>query len=616
MTLHGYIFILINCLIALTPEKDKTILTIKELKHYEDKGRILRFDQLRENPSLYLSYNTEYVPADYNPEAAYWVELDFCIKDLNEEFVLEFYDQTIDTIDVYLKHESESDYEFIEFGDQFNFDNRRLSHKNFQIILNKAGSYHAYIRVVNREYADIRVSIRSLGKFINYALHEYYIYGLFYGMILIIILYNLLIFLAIRESKYLYYTFYLLSVGLFAMSVDGIGYQMLWPKAPGWNTIAHGVFLYSIIIWSIIFSKKFLKLKSRAPKINYSLNIILAVRSIIFLYALVIDINVFSYRNIEIIPFLLIFIASIHVYKGGYKPARFFIVAYGFLFMGFIIKAMLMYSILPFRMTNYSQFTQIISYYSLHICFLLEMLFLTIALSDRVRILKKNRDLAMKRIVAQQMENLKAVDRINAQLEQKISERTWELKEKNHQLRDANDLLSVQKREISEINTLLDLDNWKLRNNLKSAQTSRILNKVIGFHEFEQIFPDVESAQRFLANHKWMNGYQCKRCENQKYMENLENFSRRCTKCGYYETPTTDTVFHAIKFPVVKAMYILYLTLIGDERSLSILSKKMNLRKNTIWSMKKKIKEHKETYPYENLNIFEDLEERVKNYII
>ena len=153
-------------------------------------------------------------------------------------------------------------------GDMLPFYQKAMAHKNFQIQLPKEGAYLLYFRVASHEYADIRVAIRSFRWFVKYALAEYYLYGIFYGVILIISLYNLLIYSAIREVKYLYYTFYLLSVGLFAMSVDGVGYQYLWWQSPQWNQIAHGVTLFFMIFWSILFSKKFLNLSIRAPRLN------------------------------------------------------------------------------------------------------------------------------------------------------------------------------------------------------------------------------------------------------------------------------------------------------------------------------------------------------------
>ena len=292
------------------------------------------------------------------------------------------------------------------------------------------------------------------------------------------------------------------------------------------------------------------------------------------------------------IPLVIIFIGSVAVFKRGYKPARFFIVAFGFLFLGFILKALLMWSVIPFY---------ILTYYSLHICFVFEMLFLSFALSDRVRILKANRDRALKRIISQHEENAKLKDEMNANLESLVEQRTVELKEKN-------ELLSQQKVEISEINSLLDLDNFRLRNNIKTIQRERLQNKELSYDEFQEVFPDKEACLNALSKRKWSKGFNCSKCGNEHYSDG-NALSRRCSKCGYLESPTTNTLFHGIRFPLEKAFYILYETLNKSEVTLTDLSQILGLRINTISDFKKRVHSRSDNEK-ENLNeIFKNLED-------
>lgn len=586
---------------SISEENKELVIAINEIPFYAS-GPHLSFEEFRANEDLLLHYDQSFTPTDYMEDLEYWTKVQFCVERNDEAHILEFFDQTIDSITVFLRKDS-AEYQVWNMGDQYYFEEKPFLHKNFQVPLDGAGEYTLYLRIKSRNYADIRFAVRSVNRFIQYAINEYYLYGIFYGMILIISLYNVSIFSAIGEVKYIYYTLYVLSVGLFAMCIDGIAYQYLWPYAPNWNHIAHGVALFSIIFWATLFSKAFLKLRNRAPKINRLLNVVLILRTIIFLYALFIDTSVFNYRNIEIVPLLLIFMGSVVVFRTSYKPARFFIVAYGFLFLGFLIKALLRFSVFPLAFLQ-SSLLQIISYYSLHICFVFEMLFLSLALSDRVRILKDNRDRAHKRIILQHEENAALKDQLNAQLESQVEQRTHELKEKN-------ELLFRQKQEISEINSILDLDNWRLRNNIKSIQRERLLDKELTYEEFKEVFPDKDTCSKSLESLKWKLGYSCIRCENTSYSEGNAPYSRRCSKCGYQESPTNNTLFHGVKFPLEKAFYILYETLNKDQYSLAEFSEILSLRKNTISDFKKRIHQK----PDEKMNlkeIFKNLEELIQ----
>ncbi len=554
-------------------------LDLNQLPFFEDTTASLTFENIVNKP---FKRDPSFAQANYRTKSAYWVKLQIFRPDsVSANWIIEFYDQTIDRIDVY--DISEGNFRKILLGDEVKFKQKKLKHKNFHVWLEedkKVNNYTFYFRIESRTYADIRVAVRSSDQFINYALMEYYLYGLFYGMILIISIYNLLTFFAIKEIKYLYYTFYILSVGIYAMCVDGIAYQYLWSSWPEWNQIAYGVALYLLIFWAILFARRFLATQLRAPVIDKLLIYFLVTRTIWFFAVLIFNPQWFSVRVIEFIPLTLIFIASIKILNRGYKPARFFVMAYGFLFLGFIVKAMIYLAIIPHST---------VAYYSLHIGFLLEMIFLTLSLSDRVRILKSNRDRALRRIISQHEQNAALREKVNKELEQKIVERTVSLTEKNRELERMNEKIEKQSKEISQINSLLDLENWKLKNNIKELLQDKVFRDDLTYEEFKEIFPTNDTCLKYIQKTKWGKGYKCKKCGNDKgHME--AHMSRRCTKCGYLESVTSNTVFHGIRFPIEKAFFILYVVRKQNEMyTLQELADLLDLRLNTVWGFKKKI---------------------------
>ena len=568
--------------LEIDQDQDEVILGMKELYSFEDKSNQLTFSDVKSS-SFESNFNQkpDFEPEDYNRTSTYWVKLNFILPEYDGSYILEFYDQTIDSINVFIRQDK-GVFRKYNLGDAYPFSNKSIKHKNFDLTLDSNSEYEAYIQVRNSQYADIRIAVKRIDRFIQYSLNEYFLYGIFYGMIIIISLYNLLIYLAIREIKYIYYTFYILSVGFYALCIDGIAYQYLWPEQPKWNQFAYGVALYAIILWSSIFSIKFLNTKIRSPKLHKLIIGVLVARSLLFVYALFFDQALFRFRNLEIILLSLIFVSSILVYRRGYKPARFFVVAYGILFLGFLMRALINWSVIPFNTFNY---------YSLHIGFILEMLFLTFALSDRVRILKSNRDRALKRIVTQHEQNVKVINRINRGLEEKVEERTTDLNNKNLELEETNEQINKQSREIAEINSMLDLDNWRLKNNIRKIQRERLLNKNLNFNEFTDIFDTKEHCLEILAAFKWKDGYECQKCNNQKYHLNESNLARRCTKCGYNESPTAFTIFKGIKFDLPKSFFIVYSRLSEDRYTLDELSDLMEMRRNTIWEFKKKVED-------------------------
>lgn len=573
---------------ACTPlQKEATfgnerIYPLTELEYFIDSTNQVKVEHLIESPKSNLfRRSTSYQNADFIPGAAYWVRFSLPSKLSPSDIqLIEFYDQTIDSLDVYRVTKNGS-IVHLQMGDRHPFSHRTFRHKNFEMVIQPetdAGVY--YFKVRSHAFADIRIAYRSMDRFVYYALNEYFLYGTFYGMILIIALYNFLAYLAIREIKNIYYIFYILSVALYALSLDGIGFQYLWPNFPEWNDRSTGVAQYLVILWALIFTQRFLSTKVQAPLLSRLLFYLIIARTALFAISWFFLPSLFAFQNLDILPLSIIFYTGIYVWRNGYRPARYFVVAYGLLFFGFFIKSLVYLDILPFT---------ILSHYSLHISFVLEMLFLTAALGDRIRILKDNRDRAMRRIIQQHEVNMQLQSKVNRELEQKVSERTQELDAKNIALEESNNKLVKQAREINQINSILDLENWKLKNKVKEVLEERLLEKTMTYEEFKTLYPDTMACYRFLEELKWKKEFCCRKCANTKFFDGATKFSRRCTRCGYNESITAFTIFHGIKIPIEKAFFIAYLAVAGKKgATLESISQQLELRLNTVWAFKKR----------------------------
>lgn len=571
-------------IIAINDSIDERIFMPFELSYFVDTSDTIPFLKISSSDfSSRFQKHSNYQNIDFKTNESYWIRLQVKPNLLTKKnWLLEFYDQTIDSLDAFVP-QPDGSFSVIKMGDHRPFYDRVFRHKNFEIpmVMRSNGVDQYYFKVRSHEFADVRIALRSVDRFIFYALNEYYLYGMFYGMILIISVYNFLVYLAIREVKFIYYICYIISVALYAMSYDGVGFQYLWPNHPKINDWAVGVSLYLLIFWSLVFTRRFLGTKANAPKLDNALKVMIVLRSVWFLFSLSIYPKLLTFRTLEIIPLSLIFFTSITVWQGGYRPARFFVIAYGVLFFGFFLRTLVYFNVLPFTTGTH---------YSLHFSFVFEMLFLTVALGDRIRILKDNRDRAMRRIIQQHEINMQLKDKVNSELETKVKERIIELGSKNEELQSSNARLNKQSIEINQINSLLDLDNWKLKNRVKEVLEERMHEKEMGYEEFATLYPDELSCHRFLEKLKEQTGFECVKCGNGKCSTGAQKFSRRCTRCGYNESITTNTIFQGVKFPIEKAFYLAYLTHANKKNfTLDTLSHKLNLRLNTVWAFKQKV---------------------------
>ena len=83
----------------------------------------------------------------------------------------------------------------------------------------------------------------------------------------------------------------------------------------------------------------------------------------------------------------------------------------------------------------------------------------------------------------------------------------------------------------------------------------------LSLFEFQQRFPDDQTCMDYLADLKWPDGFVCEKCGHPHYCKGKLPQTRQCTSCGYQATPTSGTLFHKVKFPLLKAFYIVYFML-------------------------------------------------------
>jgi hypothetical protein len=107
-----------------------------------------------------------------------------------------------------------------------------------------------------------------------------------------------------------------------------------------------------------------------------------------------------------------------------------------------------------------------------------------------------------------------------------------------------------------------------------------------------QLFSDNEKALKFIADAKWEAGFTCRKCGHTNYCDGKTPSSRRCTRCKTDESAIAHTLFHNIKFPINKALYIAYNVCVeGKEFSSYDYSGKLQLNQMTCWKFRKRIKE-------------------------
>jgi len=118
--------------------------------------------------------------------------------------------------------------------------------------------------------------------------------------------------------------------------------------------------------------------------------------------------------------------------------------------------------------------------------------------------------------------------------------------------------------------------------------------KFIGVNSitFNKRFKEDADCYEYLSLIKWENGFVCRKCNYDKHYKGKKPFSKRCLRCKYDESPTTNTMFEKLKFPILIAFHIVFKISTKKKGMSSMeLSNEFELRQKTCWTFKQKVQQ-------------------------
>ncbi|HWZ21085.1 MAG TPA: 7TM diverse intracellular signaling domain-containing protein [Cytophagaceae bacterium] len=587
-------------LLVLTPDTEDYVLKGEYFDVFEDSGKKYTIDQIADpNFDGFTKHVVNY-GYNKNTKAAYWLK--FSVKKSSADqkhFLLETYSPHTNRIQVFLPA-GNNKFTMQEGGEDVNFSQRIYKTKNivFDLPIKVTDqTVTFYIRIVSKNYSSFDFRVKTINYFLFYMTNEYYFLGIYYGILILMAVYNLLVFFVVKDKVYLYYVFYVLSSAVITMTDDGLGFQYLWPNSPALSRpIGYTIAPIVLLIVFVLYSTSFLELKSRF----YNLwKAILLITGMYFLYFIVSILFIGEALPIlYTLPFLSTYIIACYTYFKGYKASRFFILGYSSILISIVVIQLRAEHIIE---------GGFFAVYSFNIGLIFEVVIFSFALSDRIKIIKKEGEQAQQVIIETLRINKDLQEKVNRELEEKVIERTQELSEKNKELEDVNVKLNELNQTVNKINAGLDYDNWYLKKDIKEDLQARILEEDVPFEEFLKIFPDDHSCLKYLAEQKWKNFFRCRKCGNLKFTDAPDKTKRKCTVCGFVESATAYTLFHGVRFPLNKAFYLTYLFYKKDTgRNLSDLADMLEIRRNTCGKFRSKVIEGREQFEKLNKNVFSE----------
>jgi len=300
---------------------------------------------------------------------------------------------------------------------------------------------------------------------------------LFIGLLSAFVIYSLMLFFYTTDQSYYLYAFYLLT--LMFQQLTYIGFLPLY--APSWFTFLDNLIVVPkvslMIVAAALFAKNFLKMEEFLV-----LNKVYKA----FIAVVLIQIPIFGTQFFyvpEVTVFLgLLFIvlntySGIYVYIHGNRQARFFLVGWAFLLIGYLL---MIFDALGFISTM-NRFPELILWITV-----LEAVFLMLAFVDKLNILTTQKKELNKKLF-EEMDNRQKI--VEAEVVERTNDLQMALQEKVVLFRELNHRV---KNNLQLILSIIRLQRFDLKNNQSSLEFEKLENRIKAISKTHELLCDSE----------------------------------------------------------------------------------------------------------------------------
>lgn len=300
-----------------------------------------------------------------------------------------------------------------------------------------------YLVVKCDEFLALPLFIVSAESFFRASINEQLFMGVYYGIVCIMIIYNLILFFYIKDRSFLYYVFYISTFTLNMLFINGYINMLTLPFYEIVRYYGFPIVIIMVLVSSIIFIRNFLNTPRLSPLLDKilvtQLFIVLSTLPVVFLAPKTLTVallNVLSLLSIS-----LAIISGIRIWYKGFASAKYFLLAFSALFIGVFLLIFLNFNLIPANWLTIN---------GMQIGSALESVLLSFALGNRISNMKKDKEKVQEQLINQLKENEKIKDEANRVLESKVVERTRELHEKNEKLISAYSEIKEKNKDITD----------------------------------------------------------------------------------------------------------------------------------------------------------------------
>ena len=417
--------------ILLTDSKTEIPISIS-LAYFKDSSNALDFEQVKQQKFI--------IPEKKQPlnfgfsNQAYWIK--FTVRNASKQTEWFLYAQypLLDSIFLYEPDQAKPTI----IGDKLPFSERKTPNRfpMFELIIPEQTEQTYYLKIHTESSAQFPFSLSQKEAFYQNQKTSEIGFGIYYGILLVMILYNLFLFFSIRQSSYLAYSITIFFNLLFFAGLNGHIIEYILGDSPYWANQTIVISMSFLALSMTAFATLFLDMAVYSRFWYRWFNILIALAMAAFMAGFIVSYGTITRINAAILGIagFSMIAAGFVIWKRGNAAARFFLLAwFSYIFGGLL---------LVFRNFGLLSTHNFFTTHSVEVGNVLEVVLLSLALADKYNMLEKEKKTAQQHLLQASKEKEELVLEQNKVLEQKVAERTNDLKMIVENLNQTNEELS------------------------------------------------------------------------------------------------------------------------------------------------------------------------------
>lgn len=282
-------------------------------------------------------------------------------------------------------------------GDLLPFSARAVPHRNHVLLvtLRPGGSTTLYLRLRSQGAVIANATLWRPAALWQHDQTTYGVLSSYFGLLVGLLLYNLLLFVSVRDVGYLVYVGFAAAMGMGQAALSGMGAQFLWPQWTWLNNVLPAGAFSAAAILGVQFARHFLSSAARLPRMDRFLRLQLAGWSAALLAALTLPYTVTAWMVtvLAVVSVATGVVLGVLSIRRQFAGARLFFTAWAVLLAGVLTLALHNAGALP---------SNVVTANALLIGSAFEMVLLSFALADRINVARRFKEMAQARIAAEQ----------------------------------------------------------------------------------------------------------------------------------------------------------------------------------------------------------------------